>query len=74
MSQVPVIPVALKTDAWGIGRNFKDFGKIRPAKSVHITFGDPLRVQGSGKEEYKFIVDFIAKKMDSIVELQQLMV
>ena len=66
--KVPVIPVALKTDAWGIGRKFKDFGKIRPAKSVHITFGDPLLVQGSGKEEHKFIVDFIAKKLDSYVE------
>lgn len=65
---VPVIPVALKTDAWGNGRKFKDLGKIRPAKSVHITFGDPLLVQGSGKEEYKFIVDFIAEKTDSYVE------
>lgn len=63
--KVPVIPVALKTDAWGNGRKFKDFGKIRPAKAVHISFGDPLLVQGSGKEEHKFIVDFIAKKLDS---------
>ena len=62
---VPAIPVALKTDAWGNGLRFKDFGKIRPAKSVHITFGDPLLVQGSGKEEHKFIVDFIARKLDS---------
>jgi len=57
----------LNANAWGNGRKFKDFGKIRPAKSVHITFGDPLLVQGSGKEEYKFIVDFIAKKLDSYV-------
>jgi 1-acyl-sn-glycerol-3-phosphate acyltransferase len=66
--KVPVIPVALKTDAWGIGRRFKDLGKIRPAKSVHITFGDPMMVKGSGKEEHQFIVDFIAKKMDSYLE------
>jgi len=63
--KVPVIPVALKTDAWGNGRKFKDFGKIRPAKLVHISFGDPLLVQGSGKEEHKYVVDFIAKKLDS---------
>jgi 1-acyl-sn-glycerol-3-phosphate acyltransferase len=63
--KVPVIPIALKTDAWGNGRKFKDFGKIQPAKPVHITFGDPLPVQGTGKEEHKFIVDFIAKKLDS---------
>ncbi len=69
---VPVIPVALKTDAWGNGRKFKDLGKIRPAKSVHITFGDPLLVQGSGKEEYKFIVDFIAKELNSYVEKSEI--
>ena len=63
--KVPAVPVALKTDAWGNGLRFKDFGKIQPAKSVHITFGDPLLVQGSGKEEHKFIVDFIARKLDS---------
>ena len=62
--KVPVIPIALKTDAWGIGRRIKDFGKIRPEKSVHITFGDPLPVEGSGKEEHKIIVDFIANKLD----------
>lgn len=67
-SEVPVIPVALKTDAWGIGRRFKDLGKIRPAKSVRITFGDPMMVRGSGKEAHKFIVDFIVKKMDSFLE------
>jgi 1-acyl-sn-glycerol-3-phosphate acyltransferase len=65
---VPVVPVALKTDAWGIGRKFKDFGKIRPVIPVHITFGDPLQVQGSGKEEHKFIVDFIMNKLDAYVE------
>ena len=66
--QVPVIPLALKTDAWGQGGKFKDFGKIRPDKSVQITFSDPLLVKGSGKEEHKFIVDFIAKRLDSYVE------
>ena len=71
-AKVPVVPVALKTDAWGTGRKFKDFGKIQPAKSVHITFGDPLPVQGSGKEEHKFIVNFIAKKLDSYVEKSEI--
>jgi 1-acyl-sn-glycerol-3-phosphate acyltransferase len=63
-SKVPVIPIALKTDAWGVGHRFKDFGKIRPAIPVHITFGDPLYVKDSGKEEHKFIVDFISNTLD----------
>jgi len=66
--KVPVVPVALKTDAWGIGHRFKDFGKIRPNKPVHITFGEPLLVEGSGKDAHKYIVDFIVKKLDSYVE------
>jgi 1-acyl-sn-glycerol-3-phosphate acyltransferase len=66
--KVPVIPVALKTDTWGKGSKFKDFGKVRPDKSVHITFSYPLLVQGSGKEEHKFVVDFIGKELDSYVE------
>jgi 1-acyl-sn-glycerol-3-phosphate acyltransferase len=61
--KVPVIPVALKTDAWGTGSRFKDFGKIHPHKTVRIAFGDPIVVTGSGKEEHNRIVDFIAGKL-----------
>lgn len=66
--KVPIIPVVLKTDAWGTGSKFKDFGKVRPNKTVHITFSDPLIVKGSGKEEHKFIVDIITKRLGSYVE------
>ena len=62
---VPVVPVALKTDAWGIGRKYKDFGKIEPAKRVHISFGEPMPVKGSGKNEHKVIVDFITGKVNA---------
>jgi len=62
-ANVPVVPIALKTDAWELGRKLKDFGKIRPDKTVHICFGEPLRVQGSGKAEHKIVVDFIMAKL-----------
>jgi len=62
---VPVIPMALKTDAWGIGGKYKDFGKIRPEIPVHICFGDPIRVKGSGKQEHNQIIDFISSKLYS---------
>jgi 1-acyl-sn-glycerol-3-phosphate acyltransferase len=62
-ARVPVVPIALKTDAWGLGGKLKDFGKIRPAKTVHICFGEPLRVKGSGKEEHRIVVDFITSKL-----------
>ena len=62
-AKVPVVPIALKTDAWGVGQKIKDGGKIQPSKTVYFTFGDPLEVQGSGKEEHKHVVDFIAANM-----------
>jgi 1-acyl-sn-glycerol-3-phosphate acyltransferase len=64
-AKVPAIPIALKTDAWGIGGRLKDFGKINPAIPVRICFGEPLHVKGSGKEEHNYIVDFITAKLNS---------
>lgn len=61
----PVVPFALKTDAWGLGRRFKDFGRIRPERRVRIRFGEPLAVRGSGKEEHAFVLRFIAASLES---------
>ena len=61
---VPVVPVALKTDAWGKGVLIKDFGPIRPDRTVHICFGDPLTVSGTGKEEHEQIMSFIQGKLE----------
>jgi len=60
---VPVVPIALKTDAWSNGKFFKDFGRIEPAKTVHIAFGSPLRVRDRGIEELQQIIDFIIGKL-----------
>ncbi len=62
---VPIVPVALKTDAWGMGRRIKDFGPIRPEKTVHICFGEPMHVKGSGKEEHARVVEFIEAKLEA---------
>jgi 1-acyl-sn-glycerol-3-phosphate acyltransferase len=56
---VPVIPLALKTDAWGNGRLHKDFGRIDPSRTVHLAFGPPLRITGRGSEEHEAIARFI---------------
>jgi 1-acyl-sn-glycerol-3-phosphate acyltransferase len=60
---VPIIPVAVKTDAWGIGRLWKDFGKIDPAKPVRISFGDPVYISGNGKREHRIVIDFISARL-----------
>lgn len=64
-ANVPIIPVALKTDAWGTNSRFlKEFGKIDPSKLVHIHFGNPIRLQGNGKTEHQHIIEFIKGKME----------
>ncbi len=60
---VPVVPVALKTDAWGVGKWVKDFGKIDPAKPARFAFSNPLDVTGSGKEAHQVVVTFIKNKL-----------
>lgn len=60
---VPIIPIALKTDAWGNGKYLKDFGRIRPSSQVHFAFGEPLWVQDRGREEHEEIVRFISAKL-----------
>ncbi len=61
---VPVIPVALRTDAWGNSEHFvKDFGRIDPSKPVRIHFGEPISIKGNGKEEHERIVEFIGGKV-----------
>ncbi len=58
-ADVPVIPVALKTDAWGTGALLKDIGWIRPQKPIHIRFGAPVRMEGNGKAGQAQVFAFI---------------
>ena len=64
---VPVIPFALKTDAWGNGRMIKEFGRIDPRLTVHFSFGAPVTVEGNGREAHEHIVRFIGEKFASWV-------
>ncbi len=64
-SRLPIVPIALKTDAWGIGRLLKDVGKIDPSKPVRITFGDPIHVTGNGKQEHQKILSFIGDTLQN---------
>ena len=61
-NNVPVIPIALVSDAWGNGKFIKEVGKIDPTKEVHIAFGEPRIISGNGAEEHQKVVDFISSK------------
>lgn len=62
-ASVPVVPVALRTDAWGSnGSLVRDFGKMRPSCPVHFAFGEPMEVEGHGRDCQAQIIQFIEDK------------
>ncbi len=62
-ANVPVVPIALKTDAWRNGKLLKDFGKIDPEKKVFFEFGNPIWIKDKGIEEHKQVVGFIQSRL-----------
>jgi 1-acyl-sn-glycerol-3-phosphate acyltransferase len=62
-ANVPVVPLALQTSAWGNGKRFKDFGVLNPAIPLRFAFGEPLEVQGNGKQENEAVIEFIENKL-----------
>lgn len=62
-NKVPIIPVAIKTDFWGNAKFLKAFGPIDRSKPIHIEFGKPIIVEGTGKSEHQLIIDFIMKRL-----------
>lgn len=64
-ANVPVVPLALKTDAWGEGKLAKDFGKIDHTKTARFAFGSPLEIRGRGGQEQQQIIDFITQRLQA---------
>ena len=56
---VPVVPVALKTDAWGVGKIIRDFGPVDRRRKVFFSFGKPMEIKGRGTEEHQKVIAFI---------------
>jgi 1-acyl-sn-glycerol-3-phosphate acyltransferase len=62
-NNVPVVPVALKTDYWSNGKIIKELGPIDHKKTIYIKFGEPFMINGPGKEENNKIIDFIQSSL-----------
>jgi len=58
-ANVPLIPIALKTDFWQNGQKIKDFGPIHRQKSIHIAFGEPIPPGVKPKLGHQQTIDFI---------------
>ena len=61
---VKVIPVAIKTDYWKNGKYTKYLGPIQREKPIHIAFGEPFQVSGSGKEEHQKVIAYIQSHLE----------
>ena len=61
-NDVPAVPMALITDAWGIGKFLKDFGKIDPSRRVRLAIGEPIHITSQGNKEHQQVIDFIKRK------------
>ncbi|MDO5537829.1 MAG: lysophospholipid acyltransferase family protein [Desulfovibrionaceae bacterium] len=61
---VPVVPLALKTDAWGQGKKIKELGPVRPDNDVMFRFFPPITIEGSGHAEHKAILECISSHMN----------
>jgi 1-acyl-sn-glycerol-3-phosphate acyltransferase len=56
---VPIVPLALKTDCWGIGSLLKDFGAIHPNRPINLEFGSPMTIEGNGKNQQEQVIEHI---------------
>ena len=63
-ANVPVLPVALKTDFWGNGRLLKDLGRVDPRREIYFEFGAPFLVNDI-KDANQQLIEFIAGRLRS---------
>ena len=62
-ADVPIVPVALKTDFQKIGTIFRNFGRIDRNKIIYFKFGNPLMVGKNDRETHEKILRFIAENL-----------
>lgn len=64
-ANVPVVPLALRTDAWTNGRLIKDIGRLKVGRPVHLAFGQPIEITGAGGLQHRQVIDFIQSHLRS---------
>lgn len=62
-AQVAIIPIALKTDFWSIGRVLKDFGRIYRQREIYFDFGKPINSATEKTHRHSQIIEFIETKL-----------
>jgi len=65
-ANVPVIPIALRTDAWRLGKPpLKDLGILDPRVPAYFAFGAPIPVEGRGTAAHEQVLTFIESHLDA---------
>lgn len=62
-AKVPLVPVALRTDAMQIGRTVKDIFSIHSNRPVHFACGDPIPPDVPQREALEACRSFIASRL-----------
>ena len=61
-ANVPVVPIAVKTDFLINGRYLRDFGPLDRSQPIYLTFGEPFLVDNS-KQAHHHVLDFIQRHL-----------
>jgi 1-acyl-sn-glycerol-3-phosphate acyltransferase len=59
----PLVPIALLTNAWELGKRIPDLGRIVPQRTIRIAFGAPRMVDGRGVQQQQALLEFIAEHL-----------
>lgn len=63
-ANVPIIPIALKTDAWALGRPIRDIGWIDPSRKVRFAFGRLILAAKGDRQVNDEVVSFIKCRVE----------
>jgi 1-acyl-sn-glycerol-3-phosphate acyltransferase len=64
-ADVPLLPIALKTDFLGMGGLVREFGPLHRERPIYLAFGPPISVTGTGKAAHQQSVNFITHKLST---------
>jgi 1-acyl-sn-glycerol-3-phosphate acyltransferase len=62
-AKVDVMPFALKTDFLKNGKLLRDLGPVCPKNEVYFEFGDPIKLEGNGKEANQKVIEFVSGRL-----------
>lgn len=65
-AQVPILPVALKTDFWETGRTLRDIGPIHPERAVHFHFGPPIAPSDNARVMHEQTLAFMEAALPAL--------